>query len=135
MARKLMEDNKRIGTEPREDNKKDGKYAGAFVKEPISGFYSGVSAFDFASLYPSIMMQFNISPDSYIEQVSKEEIAEKRKNKDVIVCENGVVYKNEDSVLKQIQSDLYNQRKEYKAKAFEYFEKARDIRKKIKKKF
>lgn len=135
MARKLMEDNKRIGTEPREYNKKDGKYAGAFVKEPISGFYSGVSAFDFASLYPSIMMQFNISPDSYIEQVSKEEIAEKRKNKDVIVCENGVVYKNEDSVLKQIQSDLYNQRKEYKAKAFEYFEKARDIRKKIKKKF
>ena len=135
MARKLMEDNKRIGTEPREDNRKDGKYAGAFVKEPISGFYSGVSAFDFASLYPSIMMQFNISPDSYIEQVSKEEIAEKRKNKDVIVCENGVVYKNEDSVLKQIQSDLYNQRKEYKAKAFEYFEKARDIRKKIKKNF
>ena len=47
----------------------------------------------------------------------------------------GVVYKNEDSVLKQIQSDLYNQRKEYKAKAFEYFEKARDIRKKIKKNF
>ena len=131
MARKLMEENKRIGTEPREDNKKDGKYAGAFVKEPISGFYGGVSAFDFASLYPSIMRQFNISPDSYIEQVSKEEIDEKRKNKNIIVCENGVVYKNEDSVLKQILSDLYNQRKEYKAKSFEYFKKADEIRKKI----
>tara|TARA_B100001287_G_scaffold60595_1_gene48589 strand:+ start:451 stop:1857 length:1407 start_codon:yes stop_codon:yes gene_type:complete len=132
MARKLMEENKRIGTEAREDNKKDGKYAGAFVKEPISGFYGGVSAFDFASLYPSIMRQFNISPDAYIEQVPKEAIAERRKNKDVIVCENGVVYKNEDSVLKQILSDLYNQRKEYKAKSFEYFKKADEIRKKIK---
>ena len=135
MARKLMEENKRIGTEPREDNRKDGKYAGAFVKEPISGFYGGVSSFDFASLYPSIMRQFNISPDAYIEQVSKEEIAEKRKDKNIIVCENGVVYKNEDSVLKQILSDLYSQRKEYKAKSFEYFERAREIRKKLKKNF
>ena len=44
---------------------------------------------------------------------------------------NGVVYKNKDSVLKQILSDLYDQRKEYKAMSFEYFEKARLIRKKI----
>ena len=131
MARKLMEQNKRIGTEPREDNKKDGKYAGAFVKEPISGFYSGVSSFDFASLYPSIMRQFNISPDVFLEQISKNEIDERRKDKSVIVCENGVVYKNEDSVLKQILSDLYNQRKEYKGKSFEYFKKASEIRKKI----
>ena len=132
MARKLMEDNKRIGTENREDNKKDGKYAGAFVKEPISGFYSGVSAFDFASLYPSIMMQFNISPDAFIEQIPKEQVPERRKDTSVIVCENGVVYKSDDSVLKQIQSDLYNQRKEYKALSFEYFKKADEVRKKIK---
>lgn len=131
MARKLMEQNKRIGTERKEDVVKDGKYAGAFVKEPISGFYSGVSAFDFASLYPSIMRQFNISPDSFIEQIPKEQVAERRKDKSVIVCENGVVYKNEPSVLKQIQSDLYSQRKEYKAKAYEYFELAATVQKKI----
>ena len=131
MARKLMDQNKRIGTERKEDVLKEGKYAGAFVKEPISGFYSGVSAFDFASLYPSIMRQFNISPDSYIEQIPKEQVAERRKDKNVIVCENGVVYKNEPSVLKQIQSDLYSQRKEYKAKAYEYFEKAAAVQKKI----
>ena len=131
MARKLMDQNKRIGTERKEDVLKEGKYAGAFVKEPISGFYSGVSAFDFASLYPSIMRQFNISPDSYIEQIPKEQVAERRKDKNVIVCENGVVYKNEPSVLKQIQSDLYSQRNEYKAKAYEYFEKAAAVQKKI----
>jgi len=131
MARKLKEQNKIIATERRDDNRKDGSYAGAFVKEPIVGFYSGVSAFDFASLYPSIMRQFNISPDSFVETVQKHEIEEKRKNKDYIVCENGAVYTTEDSVLKRILTDLYSQRKEYKAKSFEYFEKARLIRKKI----
>jgi len=131
MARKLMEQNKRIGVEPREENKKDGKYAGAFVKEPISGFYGGVSAFDFASLYPSIMRQFNISPDSFLKKVTKENTKKYKEDKSLIVCENGAVFKKEDSILKKILSDLYNQRKEYKAKSFEYFEKARLIRKKI----
>lgn len=131
MARKLKEQNKIIASEPREDNKKDGKYAGAFVKEPLVGFYAGVSAFDFASLYPSIMRQFNISPDSFIEKIQPHEIQKKRKDRNIIVCENGAVYKNKDSVLKQILSDLYNQRKEYKAQSFKYFEKARMIRKKI----
>ena len=131
MARKLREQNKIIATEKRDDNRKDGTYAGAFVKEPLVGFYSGVSAFDFASLYPSIMRQFNISPDSFVEKVEKHDIDKKRENKDYIVCENGAVYTTEDSVLKRILTDLYGQRKEYKAKSFEYFEKARLIRKKI----
>ena len=86
MARKLKEQNKIIATEKRDDNRKDGTYAGAFVKEPLVGFYSGVSAFDFASLYPSIMRQFNISPDSFVEKVEKHDIEKKRENKDYIVC-------------------------------------------------
>ena len=60
---------------------KDTQFAGAFVKEPKVGFYAGVSAFDFASLYPSIMRQFNISPDSYIEKVTAAKIEERRKDK------------------------------------------------------
>jgi DNA polymerase elongation subunit (family B) len=131
IARKLVEENKRIGTEPREDNKKDTQYAGAFVKEPMVGFYEGVSAFDYASLYPSIMRQFNISPDAFIEKVTPNKIVEKRKDKNVIVCENGVVYKKEDSILKKILSDLYNQRKVYKKASYEYYSKAEALKKKI----
>lgn len=132
IARKLVEQNKRIGIEfNKADNKKEGKYAGAFVKEPISGYYSGVSAFDFASLYPSIMRQFNISPDAYVEKVSALEIDSRRKDKNVIVCENGVVYKKEDSILKKILSDLYSQRKQYKKTSYDYYEKARELKKKL----
>jgi DNA polymerase I len=132
MARKLAEQNMRIASEQREDGQKDGQYVGAFVKEPNVGFYEGVTAFDFASLYPSIMRQFNISPDAYVEQVFGDQIKERRKDKDVIVCDNGVVYKKEDSILKKILSDLYDQRKQYKKISYDYFSKADHLKKKIK---
>jgi DNA polymerase elongation subunit (family B) len=133
MARKLTEQGKRIGVEyDREDSKKDSKYEGAFVKQPIVGYYGGVSAFDFASLYPSIMRQFNISPDSFVEMVEESQIAERRKDESVIVCENGVVYQKEDSILKKILADLYNQRKDYKKTSYTYYEKAHEIEKKFK---
>jgi DNA polymerase elongation subunit (family B) len=133
MARKLAEMNRKIGVDyNREEGKKDGKYAGAFVKQPIVGYYSGVSAFDFASLYPSVMRQFNISPDAYIDMIPKDQIEERRKNPDEIVCENGVVYSKEDSILKKILSDLYAQRKDYKKTSYEYYEKAHELKKKFK---
>ena len=133
IARKLAAQNKKIGIEyNKEEGKKDGKYEGAFVKQPIVGYYSGVSAFDFASLYPSIMRQFNISPDAFVEMVPESKINERRKDESVIVCENGVVYKKEDSILKKILSDLYSQRKEYKKTSYEYYEKAHELKKKFK---
>jgi len=129
MARKLAEQGMRIGTEKKEDGEKDGQYVGAYVKEPILGFYEGVSAFDFASLYPSIMRQFNISPDAFVEQVPKSEVVKRREDKNVIVCDNGVVYSKEDSILKKILGDLYDQRKEYKQMSYEFFTKADKLKK------
>jgi DNA polymerase elongation subunit (family B) len=131
IARKLSEEGKRIGSESKEDGEKNGQYAGAFVKEPITGYYEGVSAFDFASLYPSIMRQFNISPDSFVEKIDSSEIKERRNDKEVIVCENGVVYKQETSMLKKILGDLYDQRKAYKNTSYEYFTKADKLRKRL----
>jgi DNA polymerase elongation subunit (family B) len=131
IARKIANEGKRIGTEAREDNKKEGQFAGAFVKEPIVGFYEGVSAFDYASLYPSIMRQFNISPDAFIEKIPTSKVEERRKDKNIIVCENGVVYKNEESILKKILSDLYQQRKDYKKLSYEFFTKAERLKKRL----
>jgi len=132
MARKLAEQGMRIGTEKKEDSEKNTQYAGAYVKEPTLGFYEGVTAFDFASLYPSIMRQFNISPDAFIEKIPKHEIAEKRKNKDIIVCDNGVVYNTEDSILRKLLTDLYAQRKDYKKTSYDYYTKADQLKKLLK---
>jgi len=134
MARKMAEQNHKIGVDyNQKDNQKDGKYAGAFVKQPIVGYYSGVSAFDFASLYPSVMRQFNISPEAYVDIIPKTQIEQRRKNTEEIVCENGVVYKKEDSVLKNILGDLYEQRKDYKKLSYQYYEKAHELKKRFEK--
>lgn len=48
-------------------NTKDEQYAGAYVKDPIVGMHEWVVSFDLNSLYPHLMMQFNISPETIIE--------------------------------------------------------------------
>ncbi len=39
-------------------------YEGAFVLEPVRGLHENVICLDFASMYPSIMISYNISPDT-----------------------------------------------------------------------
>jgi DNA polymerase elongation subunit (family B) len=134
MVRKLSELNLKVAIEWNKSENEQVSYTGAYVKEPERGYYQGVSAFDFASLYPSIMRQFNISPDSFIKLVPKSEIKKAREDKNTIVCENGVIYKKQDSILKQILSDLYSQRKDYKKLSYDYFTKAEEIKKFINKK-
>ena len=48
--------------------KKDDKYAGAYVKEPIPGSYDWVVSFDLNSLYPHLIMQYNISPETLVDE-------------------------------------------------------------------
>ncbi|HIC96236.1 TPA: DNA polymerase II, partial [Candidatus Bipolaricaulota bacterium] len=42
-------------------------YAGAVVLKPKPGLHENVVALDFRSMYPNIMMKYNISPDTYVE--------------------------------------------------------------------
>lgn len=45
---------------------KNTEYVGAYVKDPITGKHAWVVSFDVNSLYPSIMRQWNISPDRHL---------------------------------------------------------------------
>lgn len=47
--------------------KKDDQYAGAHVKEPKPGMYNWVVSFDLNSLYPHLIMQYNLSPETLIK--------------------------------------------------------------------
>ena len=75
--------------------------------------HNAVAAFDFASLYPSIMRQLNVSPESFIKKV-KPEFREREVGEDRIVSVTGAVYDTKTSILKDVLSRLYGQRKEYK---------------------
>ena len=48
----------------KKSSSKDEKYEGAYVKEPKPGSYDWVVSFDLNSLYPHLIMQYNISPET-----------------------------------------------------------------------
>ena len=52
---------------PFADEKIKTPYPGGYVKEPQVGMHDWVLSFDLASLYPSIIMQYNMSPETISE--------------------------------------------------------------------
>jgi len=48
---------------------KYSQFAGAFVKDPQVGLHNWVASFDVTSLYPSLIVQYNISPETYMGKI------------------------------------------------------------------
>jgi len=59
---------------PKDDKEKIAPYAGAYVKDPIVGMHKWIVSYDLASLYPHLIMQYNISPETLVprEKAPKE---------------------------------------------------------------
>ena len=103
--------------------KKDEKYAGAYVKEPIPGKYDWVVSFDLNSLYPHLIMQYNISPETLwetrhpsasVERILKQEIDFDGK---FAVCANGAQYRKDiHGFLPEMMQKIYDERTIYKKK-------------------
>ena len=117
--------NKNIVVPPKKANKKDGKYEGAFVKPPTPGTYDWIVSFDLNSLYPHLIMQYNISPETLIEKkhpsVTKDKIINKELNfemyKDYAVCANGAMYRKDfRGFLPELMDKIYKDRTVYKKK-------------------
>jgi len=58
---------KKIVVPPKVVQRKNSAFEGAYVKEPQVGMHRYVASFDLDSLYPHLMMQYNISPETLIE--------------------------------------------------------------------
>ncbi|MHA1238012.1 MAG: DNA-directed DNA polymerase [Candidatus Odinarchaeia archaeon] len=50
----------------RKDKKSFASYIGGLVLPPAPGIHENIAVYDFASLYPNLMIKYNISPDTYI---------------------------------------------------------------------
>lgn len=64
----LMKNNVAINF--KSNNAKNDKFVGAYVKDPIVGMHNYVASFDVESLYPSLIVQYNISPETYRGKLS-----------------------------------------------------------------
>lgn len=64
----IMNDLKRKGImmPPKKENPKTEQFIGGYVKDPKPGLYEWLASFDFTSLYPHLIMMFNISPETLL---------------------------------------------------------------------
>ena len=108
---------KGIVVPPGKRSDKDDKYAGAYVKEPIAGRYNWVVSFDLNSLYPHLIMQYNISPETLVEKrhpsatvngllSQKVEVP-----KEFCLCANGAMYRKDiHGFLPEMMKKIYDER-------------------------
>jgi hypothetical protein len=94
-------------------------YPGAYVKDPIVGMHEWVASMDLASLYPHLIIQYNISPemltDVYYPDIDVDYLLAKKPLPDdgLIKTPSGWCYKKEErGFLPELMLSYYNRRKE-----------------------
>jgi len=132
----LMKDN--IVVPPMKTRVKKAPYKGAYVKEPKIGMHHYVASFDLDSLYPHLIMQYNISPETFVPPVNYDDkmrkfladhtgddLVEKLVKKEldlewtkeykVNLTPNGQFFTTgEEGFLAEIMRTLYDDRKKFK---------------------
>ena len=108
---------------PKRGERKNEQYAGAYVKEPQPGMYDWVVSFDLNSLYPHLIMQYNISPETLVDRRHPSASVEGLLSRDVqisgdfAVCANGAQYRRDiHGFLPEIMQRIYDERTIYKKK-------------------
>ena len=110
---------------PKSKSQKNEKYAGAYVKEPIPGKYDWILSLDLTSLYPSLIMQYNISPETLLDEKYPNVSVDKLLNKEVVidniagkcVTANGCMYDTtKKGIFPELVEKIFGDRQIYKKK-------------------
>ena len=108
---------KGIVVPPAKRSDKNDKYEGAYVKEPIAGRYEWVVSFDLNSLYPHLIMQYNISPETLVEKRHPSATVNKILGQKIevpqefAVCANGAMYRKDiHGFLPEMMQKIYDER-------------------------
>ena len=117
---------RKIAIPPKKEATKDIQYAGAYVKEPKPGGYDWIVNFDLNSLYPHLIMQYNISPETLWETRHSSASVEGILNKEIEVnpeyatCANGAQYRKDvQGFLPLMMKKMYDSRVIFKKKMIE----------------
>jgi DNA polymerase elongation subunit (family B) len=119
----LLKDN--IIVPMRDMNPTSPELVGAYVKDPKVGFHDWVVSFDLNSLYPHLIMQYNISPETILpdkKNVDITDLLDKKVDMSDGNCmaANGTMYRTgKQGFLPRIIQKEYNDRTIYKKKMLE----------------
>jgi len=113
-----------IAIPPKKEARKDSKYGGAYVKQPKPGFYDWVVSFDLNSLYPHLIMQYNLSPETLLARRHPTANVDKLLEKEIdtsdltdCLAANGTLYKKDEmGFLPMMMQKMYDERVIYKKK-------------------
>ena len=113
---------------PQKKKERKGEaYEGAYVKTCQKGRHNWIVSFDLNSLYPHLIMQYNISPETILGTwkddigvsglLAKEFDTSVWKEKDITVTPNGSVYRRDkQGFLPKLMEKMYTDRVKYKKK-------------------
>ena len=120
---------KKIVTPMRKSFEKEsslGAVEGAYVKDPHVGMHDWVMSFDLNSLYPHLIMQYNISPETKIGMTPTPPTVQAMLDREYEVPEgctvtpNGAMFRTDkQGFLPEILQMFYNDRVKYKKKMLE----------------
>jgi DNA polymerase elongation subunit (family B) len=106
------------------NNSKSDTYPGGYVKDPQVGMHDWVMSFDLNSLYPNLIIQYNMSPETLVRQsvvpnVNPDNILKNGKvdvpNDNLAVACNGSTFRRDKKgIIPEIVEELYNRRVEVK---------------------
>mgnify|MGYP003134203584 CR=1 FL=1 len=107
-----------IAIPPRKIAKKDRQIEGAHVKDPITGMHKWVMSFDLNSLYPHLIMQYNMSPETIVPTKIQDVKVDKLLKNDqyeipqgVCMAATGQCFSNtKKGIIPQLIDKLYGER-------------------------
>ena len=115
---------KKIAIPQKKKSEKPEKFEGAYVKDPQVGMHKWVMSFDLNSLYPHLIMQYNISTETLYSQkkvpdMSVDKLLDKKVDtsilKGVTLTPNGALFKtNKRGFLPEMMQSMYDDRVKYK---------------------
>lgn len=102
-------------------SRKDEQYAGAYVKEPKPGMYEWVVSFDLNSLYPHLIMQYNVSPETIVNgkhtSITVDQLLDGHyeTSQEYCMAANGHYFTREhQGFLPEMMETMYDDRSKYK---------------------
>jgi DNA polymerase elongation subunit (family B) len=106
------------------EREKSEKYEGAYVKDPQTGMHEWVLSFDLNSLYPHLIMQYNISPETMkseqtVPNMSVDKLLDKQIDTSVLknttMTPNGALFRTDKKgFLPEMMQKMYDDRVRYK---------------------